>query len=237
MVKNSVNLFQWSLIYHCLMFYLSILRLDFKSAKNKLHLLVLKWALEDVIGFWLGLVSWLWFVFSHWTFLGPFVYFAGSKNIHVLWVLICDFGCGSRFMTGVWHHDLDFDMVPGLWYIYDPNLCSLSWFWRGKGHPCPLSPNLELWRMLEIPDWGLASWSWLEFGHWSLLHPWSKFWFSMWISKVQRTSMSWKSWFGALEDAGGSWLGFGIMILIFIWSVVFDTHMIQIVALYLDLKM
>ena len=54
------------------------------------------------------------------------------------------------------------------------------------------------------------------------------------ILKVQKTSMPFKSWFGALEDAGGSWLGFRILILIGIWSLVFDTPMIRIVALYLD---
>merc|ERR1711954_89520 len=31
-------------------------------------------------------------------------------------------------------------------------------------------------------------------------------------------------------------LGFGILILIWIWSLVFDTTMIQILALYLDFK-
>ena len=47
-------------------------------------------------------------------------------------------------------------------------------------------------------------------------------------------SMSFKSSFGALEDAGGSWLGFGILILIWIWSPVFDVHIFGIFALYLD---
>ena len=42
--------------------------------------------------------------------------------------------------------------------------------------------------------------------------------------------------FGALEDAGGDWLRFGILILIWIWSLVFDTTMIQISALYLDFE-
>ena len=28
-------------------------------------------------------------------------------------------------------------------------------FWKvSKEHPCPLSPHLGLWRMLEVPDWG-----------------------------------------------------------------------------------
>merc|ERR1711954_442667 len=59
---------------------------------------------------------------------------------------------------------------------------------------------------------------------------------SILILKVQRTSMSFKSSFGALEDAGGSWPGFGILILIWILSLVFDTPMITILALYLDFE-
>ena len=90
--------------------------------------------------------------------------------------------------------------------------------------------------MLGVPDWSLASWSWFGYGHWSLIHPWSKFWLSILILKVQRTSMSFKSSFGALEDAGGSRLGFGIWIWIWIWSLIIGIPMIQILALYLDLK-
>ena len=48
--------------------------------------------------------------------------------------------------------------------------------------------------------------------------------------------MSFKTSFGALEDAGGSWLWFGILILLYIWSLVFDTRVIQISALYLDFE-
>ena len=48
--------------------------------------------------------------------------------------------------------------------------------------------------------------------------------------------MSLKSSFGALEDAGGSCLGFGILILICIWSLVSNIPMIQILALYLDFE-
>ena len=86
-------------------------------------------------------------------------------------------------------------MVIGLWYTHIPNFGSLSWFWRCKEHPCPLSPDLGLWRMLEVPDWGLASWSWLGYGHWSLIYPCSEFWLSILILKVQRTSLSFKCWF------------------------------------------
>ena len=99
-------------------------------------------------------------------------------------------------MTGVWYLDLDLDMVTGLWYINDPNFCSPSWFWRCKEHPCPLSPNLGLLGMLEVTVWGLTSWSWFEYGHQYLIHPWSKFWLSILILMVQRTYMSYKSFLG-----------------------------------------
>ena len=181
-----------------------------------------------------------------------------------------------KLLTRVLHLVLDLDMVIGLWYNHDPNFGSLSWFWRCKEHPCPLSHHLGFWRMPEVPDRGLASWSWFWYGHWSLIHPYSEFWLSIWtfklkenlcqlspdlgllrmlevsdlfvaswswfwyghwpsthqwskfglsilILKVQRTSMSFKSSFGALECAGGSWLGFDIMILIWIWTLVLDT--------------
>ena len=113
-------------------------------------------------------------------------------------------------------------MVIGLWHTYDSNFSSLSLFWVCKEHPYPLSPDLGFWRILEAPDWGLASWSLFGNGHWSLISPWSKFWLSIFILKVQRTSMSFKSSFGALEDAEGSWLGFSILIFIWIWSWVSD---------------
>ena len=48
--------------------------------------------------------------------------------------------------------------------------------------------------------------------------------------------MSFKSLFGALEDAGGSSLGFGTLILNWIWSLVFDIPKIQMLALYLDFE-
>ena len=44
--------------------------------------------------------------------------------------------------------------------------------------------------------------------------------------------MSFKSSFGALEDARGSLLGFSILILILILLLVFGTPIIQILALY-----
>ena len=41
--------------------------------------------------------------------------FEGAKNIHVLYVLILGFGGHWRFLTDVWHLDLDLDMVTDLW--------------------------------------------------------------------------------------------------------------------------
>ena len=74
--------------------------------------------------------------------------------------------------------------------------------------------------------WRLASWSSFGYGHCSLIYPRSKFWLSILILKLQSTTMSFKSSFGALEDAGGSWLGFGILIFIWIWSWVLDLALV-----------
>ena len=139
----------------------------------------------------------------------------------------------SWLMFGIF---IRFYKFTGLWNIYDLNFGSLSWFWRCKGDPCPLSPHLGLWRTLEVTDWGLTSWSWFGYGHLSLIYPWSKFWLSIKILKVQRTSTSKKSSFGDFEDSGGSWLGFGILIYIWIWSLIFDSPIFQILALSLDFK-
>ena len=50
-----------------------------------------------------------------------------------------------------------------------PTFGSLSWFWRCREHPHPLSPHLGLWRMLEVPDWGLASLLSFGYGQWFLI--------------------------------------------------------------------
>ena len=131
-------------------------------------------------------------------------------------VLTWGFGGCCRFRTGVWHLHLDLDMVTGFLYTHDPNFSCLPWFWRCKEHLCHLSPHLGLWRMLDVPDWGF----YLDLGFDMV----SGLWYthdlnfgSIWILKVQRTSLSFKSSFGALEDAGATWLEFGILILIWIW--------------------
>ena len=181
-----------------------------------------------------------------------------------------------------------FGYMTGPWYTHVPNFGSLSWFWRCKEHPCPLRTLSGLWRMLEVPDWDFASWHWFGYGPWFLVHPYSEFWLYLdfkgannihvllvmigaleddecswsefcilrriWIwslvfdttmirilalylvLKVQKTSMSFKSSFVALEDAGGSWLGFCILIWIWIGSMVFGRSMFKILALYFDLE-
>ena len=48
--------------------------------------------------------------------------------------------------------------------------------------------------------------------------------------------MSLKFLFGALEDVGDSLLGFVILILIWICSLVFDTTMFLILSFYLDFE-
>ena len=100
--------------------------------------------------------------------------FEAAKNTNVLYVLLWGFGGCWRFLTGVWHLDLDLDMATGLWYTFVPNFGSLSLFWRCKEPPCPLTPDLGLWRMLEVPNLGMISWSWFCYGQERCLNlPWS----------------------------------------------------------------
>ena len=141
------------------------------------------WALVGGESSWLGfsllIFTWIWsLVFDPFLFqiLALYLDSEVAKNIHVLQNLIWGSGRCWSFLTWVWHLDHHMDGVTGLRYTKDPNFGSLSWFWRCKEHPCPLSPHLGLWRMLEVPDWG-----WFGYGHWSLIHWGSKFWLSILI--------------------------------------------------------
>ena len=62
----------------------------------------------------------------------------------------------------------------------------------------------KLWKMISVLECGLESLSWFWYDNWSLMHPWFEFWQFTLILKVQRTSMTFKSSSGALEDTGGS---------------------------------
>ena len=54
-------------------------------------------------------------------------------------------------MTGVWHLNLDLDMET----IFSSFMFQiLAPYLQFEG---PLGHDLGLWRMLEVPDWGLAS--------------------------------------------------------------------------------
>ena len=80
-------------------------------------------------GFCIVILIWIWsLVFCTHIFciLALYIDFEGAKNIHVLYVIIWGFGGCWRFLTGVWHLDLDLDMVTGLWYTHIPNFGSLS---------------------------------------------------------------------------------------------------------------
>ena len=68
-------------------------------------------------GFTILILIWIWslvFDTPMIRILALYLDFEGAKNIHVLYVLIWEFGGCWRFLTGVWHLDLDLDMVTGL---------------------------------------------------------------------------------------------------------------------------
>ena len=52
----------------------------------------------------------------------------GAKNIYVLQVLNWGFVGSQKFLSKVWHLDIDFDMVTGLWYTHVLNFGSPSYF-------------------------------------------------------------------------------------------------------------
>ena len=135
-------------------------------------------ALENAAGSWLGfdilILIWIMsLVFDTPMFqiLALYINIEGAKNIHVIWVLTCGLWGHGGFLTRVWQDDLDQDMGTGLWCTLDPNFGCLCWFWRCKEHPCPLNPDLRLWLGLQVPDWGLASWSWFGYCHWFFIQP------------------------------------------------------------------
>ena len=112
---------------------------------------------------------------------------------------------------------------------------------------CPDFEGAKKIHDLEVLIWGFGGRWWfmtevwyldldlnMVIGLWYTYDP--KFSSLSWFWRYKEQPCSFRSWFGVLEDAGGFWLGFGILILIWMWSVVFDTSMIQIPALYLDFE-
>ena len=133
-------------------------------------------------------------------------------------------------------------LTSGFWFLYGHwyliHLYSIFWILTLISKVPRISMSFKSWfgalLVAGVPDWGLASSYWFWYVHWSFINPWYKFKFYILILKVQRTSMSFKSWFGALLGAGGVWLGCGFLILILIWSLDFDTPKFQIFNLCPD---
>ena len=152
---------------------------------------MLIWALEDAGGSWQGFGIMI--LIQIWSLVF-------GTPISKLWLFIlilkvqrhrcplnphCVLWRTLEFLTGVWHLDLDSDLVTGLWYNHDPSFDSLSWFCMYKEHPCPLRPYLVFWWGLVVTDWGLVSWSWFGYSHWSVIHLYSKFWLSIYIFRCK----------------------------------------------------
>ena len=97
---------------------------------------------------------------------------------------------------------------------YIPKFSFLHWIKRCKEPSCPQSPGLELWRTLDVPDWGFGSWSWWGGVYIVPKNLYSEIQLFTLNKKVQRTPMSLKSWCGVVEDSGGSWPGFWFLIMI-----------------------
>ena len=172
-----------------------------------------------------GFASWSWSTYGNWFLVHPWSKFWISililKVQRTSMYFKSSFGAGGSWLG--FKSDFDLDMVTCLWYAQIQIFLSLSSFWRCKEHPSPLSPAFGLWLGLEVLDWDFASWFWFGYGHLSLIHLCPRFWPYVLIVKVQRIPMSSKSWLRSLEDTGSSWLRFGMLILIWIWSMVIET--------------
>ena len=169
-----------------------------------------------------GLISWSWFEYNHWSLVDQcsefwlfILMFECAKTICAPKVHIWGFGGHWSFLTGVLHLDFDLDMVTGLCFTHVPKF-------------------LLFILNLKVQRYSMSVKSLFGYYHWSVIDLCSKFWLSILILKVQRRFMSSKSCLGAMEDAWGSWLEFGILILIWKWSLVFDIPMIWILALFPD---
>ena len=95
---------------------------------------------------------------------------------------------------------------------------SLTWYWRCKEPPFPLSPDLGLWRTKEVPNLDLGFRYRFGYCHWSLMHPCFEFRLFIFILKVQGTSMSSEvlTW-----GFGGCW-----RFLTWAWHHILDLNMV-----------
>ena len=121
------------------------------------YILVLKVLIWGFGGCW-RFLTWVWHLGLDLDIVTGFWYTNDLNFGSLSWFLRCkEYSCWM-FLTGVLDLYIVLDMVTGLWYTHVQSLGSLSWFIGCQEQPCPSSPDLRLWRMLEVPDWGLASW-------------------------------------------------------------------------------
>ena len=80
------------------------------------------------MGFGIMILIWIWslnFNTPMVQILALYLDFEDAKNIHVLEVLIWGFEQHWTFVAGIWHHDLDLDMVRNLAWIFPEVLITL----------------------------------------------------------------------------------------------------------------
>merc|ERR1711954_80445 len=122
----------WSLVFDIPMIRILALYLDFEGAKIIYVLEVLIWGLGGrwrfLTGVWhpdidLDMVTGIWYILCQ--ILALCLDFEGAKNIYVLKVLIWGFEGCWRFLTGVWHPNIDLDIVMNLAWIFSEVLIML----------------------------------------------------------------------------------------------------------------
>ena len=124
------------------------------------------WSAQRSLDFWFGQIGltqisldqlyFIWFLFG---------FGSGLVSKSSLWCLCSAQKCfRTGSLLGAGYLVLNSRIWIGLLVFDTPlfNFGSLSWFWRCKEHQCPLSPDFRLLRTLGVPDWGLASSSYLD---------------------------------------------------------------------------
>ena len=207
------------------------------------------WAQKrEVLGVWAGLTPHIlgekFCKFSHGLFTGPqgptlkfwygyfFNYCISVQTIYNTWELGLIWGWGrpnKKFNFFVWkfyvyisHTITNCNLRPNSGRDNKALIWALPRSQIGIQQCTTVLCISKILSTLEVPDWVMMSWSWFGYVHWSLINPWSKCWLYILTLKVKRVSMSFKSWFMALEDDGGSSRGFWILMFILYgpWSLI-----------------
>ena len=180
----------------------------------------------------------------------------GFWVIRILFFMFALFFCCFRFLF-LWNLVMGFYVLDYFVFKFGFWSVCLRYFevWTSTGLRLNDSFSFRLWGVILFLVFGAKNFEICRFEFYFCYDFWFQPWyFFVWMwSKVfgtpmfpillfilifmmQRTSMTFKSWFRALEDTRGYWLGFGNLILIQFWSLVFDTTMFQILALYLNFE-